>query len=117
MARTTQEIVQDAIKQTNDQQDALRELEPNPAPDAQVEPEDRSQENPQFKAGPVDSARPVRTPSMKKGGLVKRTQKYILHRGEVVIPKHHVDAMTGDILKGKKKATRKFKLLVSKKAR
>lgn len=48
--------------------------------------------------------------SFKKGGMVHKTGVYKLHKGELVVPKHKVDAMTHDILSGKTKPTGKTKL-------
>ncbi|MFZ1973849.1 MAG: hypothetical protein WAU89_13445 [Candidatus Acidiferrales bacterium] len=49
--------------------------------------------------------------SFKKGGMVHQTGVYKLHKGELVVPKHKVDAMTHDILSGKEKPKSKIKLV------
>lgn len=62
---------------------------------------------------------PVGTPvmkSFKKGGLVPATGAYKLHRGELVVPKHKVDAMTHDILSGKEKPKSKTNVIHIKKS-
>jgi hypothetical protein len=71
---------------------------------------------PEAKATPlVQSAMagPVQLKSFKSGGIVpgEGPQKIIAHGGELIIPKHKVDAMTHDILSGKEKPKSKIKLV------
>jgi hypothetical protein len=54
--------------------------------------------------------------SFKKGGIVPKTAIYKLHKGELVVPKHKVDAMSHDILSGKAKPEGKVNVIHIKKS-
>ena len=69
----------------------------------------------------AQSVAPVSVPatplkSFKKGGMVHKTAVYKLHKGELVVPKHKVDAMTHDILSGKEKPSNKTRVIHIKKS-
>ena len=81
------------------------------APKPQIQPQ--SHPLPDIPAAQAPAPVPVGTPvmkSFKKGGIVPATGAYRLHKGELVVPKHKVDAMTHDILSGKTKPEGKTKL-------
>ena len=69
----------------------------------------------------AQSVAPVSVPatplkSFKKGGMVHKTAVYKLHKGELVVPKHKVDAMTHDILSGKENPKSKTNVIHIKKS-